>query len=84
MKKFMLLVLFPLSVHADMIEPSYSCVRPAKPSQFASEAEHIAFRRQAGLYRQCLMDFINEQNREARVHAEAARQANELLQRFGM
>lgn len=83
MKKIVALLFIPLFVNADMITPSHSCSRPASPSHFASETERIAYRRQAGLYRQCLSDFIDEQERAARVHTEAARRAGEELQRFG-
>lgn len=79
----MALLLIPLSLGADMIMPSHNCSRPASPSHFASEAERIAYRRQAGLYRQCLSEFIDEQERAARMHSEAARRAGDELQRFG-
>jgi len=50
-----------------------------KPSLFATRADHAHFNRQVGKYKQCLTDFINEQNKEARMHSEAARKAtNEL------
>ena len=83
MIRFALLMLIPLCARADTIEPSHHCAKPMKPSQFASDAEHIAFNRQAGLYRQCLSDFIDEQTREARLHSEAARKAGDELQRSG-
>lgn len=81
MKKIVLLMLIARFAHADMIEPSHHCAKPPTPSQFASEAERVAFNRQVGLYRQCLADFIDEQTREARLHGDAARKAADELQR---
>jgi len=68
-----------LLVFADMISPSHTCVKPIKPSQFATREDRARFDRQIGKYKQCLSDFVNEQNKEARMHSEAARNAtNEL------
>ncbi len=65
--------------YADMISPSHTCSKPIKVSHFASQAEQAKFDRQVRAYKQCLSDFINEQNKEARMHSEAARNAtNEL------
>ena len=67
------------SVLADMISPSHTCAKPITPSQFANRNDIANFDRQVGKYKQCLTDFINEQNKEARIHSEAARKAtNEL------
>ena len=82
MKKLAVLVLLPLSVHADMITPSHSCAKPVKPSQFANEAAQATYRRQVTSYKQCLSDFVNEQNKEARLHSEAARNAGNELNRI--
>lgn len=83
MNKLLLLLVLPLAVQADMISPSHNCFRPARPSQLATDEEHTSFARQVAAYRQCLMEFIDEQNREARLHSEAARMANDELKRFG-
>ncbi len=69
------------SVFADMITPSHTCARPITPSQFAPREDLTNYDRQVGKYKQCLTDFVNEQNKEARMHIEAARTAtNELKQ----
>jgi hypothetical protein len=78
-KRLALLVLLPLSVHADMITPSHNCSKPVNRSQFASEAEQATYRRQVNSYRRCLSDFVNQQNKEARMHSEAARIADNEL-----
>lgn len=83
MYKLLLLLFLPLSVRADMISPSHNCVRPAGPSHLATDGERASFALQVAAHRQCLMDFIDEQNKEARLHSEAARMANDELKRFG-
>ena len=68
-------------VFADMISPSHTCAKPITPSQFANRGDLVNFDRQVGKYKQCLTNFVNEQNKEARMHSEAARKAtNELNQ----
>jgi len=68
-------------VFADMISPSHTCSKPITPSHFANRHDLANFDRQVGKYKQCLTDFVNEQNKEARMHSEAARKAtNELKQ----
>jgi len=66
-------------VLADMISPSHNCSKPIKLSHFASQADQAKYDRQVGAYKQCLSDFINEQNKEARMHTEAARKATNVL-----
>ncbi len=83
MKMLVLLALLPITLLADMISPSHNCARPARPSQFATDAERAGYDRQVGAYRQCLSDFINKQEKEARLHSEAARNAANDLTRVG-
>jgi len=77
------LALLPLTVHADMISPSHSCSKPNAPSQFATDSEHRSFDRQIRTYKQCLSDFVREQEKEARMHSEAARSASNELKQIG-
>ena len=88
MKRVMLLaLLLPAFVAApafpDMISPSHSCAKPITPSHFATRTDHAKFNRQIGKYKQCLTDFVNEQNKEARMHSEAAREAGNELKQIG-
>ena len=77
----LLVVTSAVPVFADMISPSHTCSKPIRPSQFANRQDLTNFDRQVGKYKQCLTDFVNEQNKEARMHSEAARKAtNELKQ----
>ena len=83
MKRLALLALLPVSVYADMITPTHNCAKPLIPSQFATESERAASRRQVTSYKQCLSNFVNEQNKEARMHSEAARIADNELRKIG-
>lgn len=83
MRRLLLLLLLSPSVQADMITPSHNCVRPSTPSRLASEGERASFARQASAYKQCLLNFINVQEKEARIHSEAARMADNELKQFG-
>jgi len=83
MKILVLLALLPITLFADMISPSHNCAKPSRLSQFSTDAERMAYNRQVGTYKQCLSDFINEQNKEARLHSEAARNAASELSRVG-
>lgn len=83
MKLLVLLTLLPITVVADMISPSHNCARPARPSQFATDADRTSYDRQVGAYKQCLSNFINEQEKEARMHSEAAMNATNELNRVG-
>ena len=83
MKILVMLALLPTTIFADMISPSHNCSKPARPSQFATDAERTSNDRQIGIYKQCLSDFINVQNKEARLHNDAARNAANELNRVG-
>ena len=75
----LLVVPVAVPVFADMISPSHTCAKPITPSQFANRQDLTNFDRQVGKYKQCLTDFVNEQNKEARMHSEAARKATNDL-----
>ncbi len=83
MKRIAVLVLLSVTVCADMITPPHNCSKPSTPSQFATEAERGAFNRQIRTYKRCLSDFVNEQNKEARIYSEAARSAANELNQIG-
>jgi hypothetical protein len=65
------LALLPLTAYADMITPSHNCSKPN------------TFDRQVRTYKQCLSDFVKEQEKEARMHSEAASSANNELKQIG-
>ena len=60
---------------ADMFSPSHSCSKPHKPYQFEDEWDVRRFKNEVEDYKQCIADFVDEQNDEARNHEEAAQEA---------
>ncbi len=73
-----LVILFWLgasNVFADMFAPSHYCNKPSKPYQFNSEWEISSFKSEVGTYRNCINDFVDEQNDAIRQHKNAAQDA---------
>lgn len=62
---------------ADTFNPSHSCSKPYKPYEFEDEWEVRRFEDEVEEYKQCLMDFVDEQNEEIRNHEDAAEEAIE-------
>jgi hypothetical protein len=60
---------------ADMFSPSHSCYKPSKPYQFNSEWEVSNFKSEVENYRNCINDFVDEQNDAIRKHKNAAEDA---------
>lgn len=63
------------AVNADMFQPSHSCTKPYKPYQFTSQWEVDSFNSSVRLYKQCINDFIEEQNDAIRTHQNATTEA---------
>lgn len=70
-----LLLLLAGSAQADMFTPSHSCSKPYKPYRFNSELEIQRFRDDVEDYKQCINDFVEEQEDAIRRHQEAAQDA---------
>ncbi len=73
-----LVILFWLgapNVFADMFAPSHSCYKPSKPYQFNSEYEVSSFNSEVESYRNCINDFVDEQNQAIKKHKNAAEDA---------
>ncbi|MDQ7089129.1 MAG: hypothetical protein Q9M50_00550 [Methylococcales bacterium] len=60
---------------ADSYSPSHSCSKPSKPYEFEDEYELESFKSNVEQYKQCIEDFIEEQNDEAQEHLNAAEEA---------
>lgn len=58
--------------HADMFTPSHSCSNPNKPYEFQSEWQLQSFMNEVENYKNCIIDFVEEQNQEAQNPQEAA------------
>ena len=70
------------TTQADMFSPSHSCFKPNRPYEFTSEWELDNFMNDVERYKQCISDFVDEQQEEARNHIEAADEAVEEWNRF--
>ena len=60
---------------ADSYSDSPSCSKPYKPFEFSDEYEYENFIDEVKEYKQCIMDFIEEQNEAIRNHQESAQDA---------
>jgi hypothetical protein len=71
------LSLVPLasSTQADMFTPSHSCSKPYKPYKFNSEWEIRQFQDDVEDYKQCISDFVEEQDDAVRKHQNAVQEA---------
>ena len=77
----MLLTFWSMSVAGDMFTPSSSCSRPFK-SYAMSDWERDQFMSQVERYKQCIEDFVDEQNDAVRKHQAAADEAIEEWNSF--
>lgn len=73
----LLLMLFVGAARADMFTPSHSCSKPYKLYRFNSEWEVQQFRDDVEDYKQCIGDFVEEQEDAVRKHQSAAQEAIE-------
>ncbi|MDH4581395.1 hypothetical protein E8F20_05830 [Pseudomonas sp. BN415] len=62
-------------VLADTFQPSHDCSEPYKPYEFTSEFERDNFINEVEDYKQCISDFVDEQNDAVRKHQSAAQEA---------
>jgi len=62
-------------VWADMFASSHSCSKPYKPYEFNDQYELDNFRSEVEAYKQCIEDFVEEQNDAARKHQNATQEA---------
>ncbi|MDZ7842168.1 MAG: hypothetical protein U5R46_15310 [Gammaproteobacteria bacterium] len=73
---------FAGSVHADMFSTSPSCFKPSKPFEFQNQWEYENFIDEVDMYRMCIEAFVDEQQRAAQNHLDAAQQATEEWNNF--
>jgi hypothetical protein len=71
------LTALPVSAQADMFSPSHYCRKPIKPYEFTDEWQISRFKNELQRYKDCISDFVEEQNDAARKHQEAADEAIE-------
>jgi len=65
-------LLASLSVSADIFTPSHSCSKPYKPYKFNSKWEVENFQNDVENYKNCISDFVEEQNTAVTYHRDAA------------
>ncbi len=70
---FFISIITPAS--ADIFTPSHSCSKPYKPIEFNDQHEIDNFMNEVEAYKQCISDFVEEQNDAARKHQNAAEEA---------
>ena len=58
------------------------CSEPTKPYEFTSQWEVDSFKRDVETYKQCIEDFVDEQNDAVRRHRAAAGEAIDQWNRF--
>lgn len=71
----LILALASVSVYADNYSPSHSCRKPIKPYKFTSNWEVEQFKDDVARYKQCISDFVYEQNEAVENHKRAAKNA---------
>ena len=71
-----------IPVFADMFAPSPICSKPSKPYQFNSQWEIDSFYSDVERYKQCIQNFIEEQNQAVEIHQQAASDAIDEWNRF--
>ena len=63
------------AVYADNYSPSHSCRKPIKPYKFTRNWEVEQFKDDVARYKQCINDFVDEQNEAVENHKRAAKNA---------
>jgi len=69
-------------LQADTFTPSHMCSKPYKPFEFNSQYEVDTFNEDVRRYKQCILDFVEEQNEAIRNHQNAQEEAIEEWNRF--
>ena len=69
------LILSAAPLAADLFEPSPPCSAPSIPMFNPSDWEIQMFNRQVDEYKQCIEDFIDDQNMAVKKHQNAASSA---------
>lgn len=64
-----------LLLNADMFEPSHSCTKPVKPYEFTSQWEVDNYNDEVRRYKNCIQDFVEEQNDAINNHVNAKNNA---------
>ena len=69
------IVAFPQLGDADSWEPSHSCSKPHKPYEFTSQWQIDSFFNNVARYKNCIEEFIEEQEEAIENHMDASQEA---------
>lgn len=72
---FMLCMATPSLAIADVYQPSHDCSKPDRPFEFEDDWELENFSSEVEDYKQCISDFVDEQNEAIKRHQNAAQEA---------
>lgn len=78
----LLLVLVASPTQADVVATSNYCSKPYKPYQFNSEIDVQNFQYEVTRFKNCINEFVEEQENAIRNHQRASREAIEEWNRF--
>lgn len=78
----MLLMLSAQSVLADTFQPSHGCRKPYKPLSFTSQFDIDMFVNDVERYKECLIEFIEDQDESIKKHQSAAEEAADDWETF--
>lgn len=76
------ILIFTVPVFADMFTPSVSCYKPSKAFEFTSQWQIDSFNNDVQTYKNCIEDFVDDQNEAINNHQEAADDAIDEWNRF--
>jgi len=65
------LALAPIKAPADDWQPDHDCTKPYKPYTFTSQWEIENFRSEVEDYKNCIAEFVEEQQQAIRNHTQA-------------
>lgn len=76
------IAMLSIPVVADIYAPSHSCSKPHKPYFDSDEFSQQLYLNDVSNYKQCIVDFVEQQNHEISIHQRAADDAIEEWNRF--
>lgn len=84
MTRYLTIALLAIATQAsaDSIQPSHSCYEPSIPYEFNDDFERQRFINEVEEYKECLSDFVDEQNDAVKNHQAAAQEAIEEWNSF--
>ena len=82
MKTLLSIMLIVTFANADMFTPSNSCYKPNKPYEFTDQWQVDSYNNEVQRYKNCIVDFVDEQNDAVNTHLNAKNEAIAEWNRF--